>query len=112
VVAINLEDFQLLSRVFSDMSQVENGQSRKTLFRPMHPAQKNPIVSYCNLITLDNSRELAALLRRANRIALVQRPPSLELAVINAGDELPPPSPWRLTIQVEPKRTVSPASTT
>jgi hypothetical protein len=71
----------------------------------MHPAQKNPIVSYCSLITLDNSRELAALLRRATRIALVQRPPSLELAVFNAGDEMPPPSPWRLTIQVEPKRT-------
>jgi hypothetical protein len=53
---------------------------------------------------MDNSRELAALLRRANRIALVQRPPSLELAVVNSGDELPPPSPWRLAIQIEPKR--------
>jgi len=61
---------------------------------------------------MDNSRELAALLRRATRIALVQRPPSLELAVVNAGDEMPSPSPWRLTIQVEPKRTVSPASST
>ena len=61
---------------------------------------------------MDNSRELAALLRRANRIALVQRPPSLELTVVNSGDELPPPSPWRLAIQIEPKRTVSPASTT
>jgi hypothetical protein len=53
---------------------------------------------------MDNSRELASLLRRANRVAITQRPPALELAVINAGDELPPPSPWRLTIQVEPKR--------
>ena len=53
---------------------------------------------------MDNSRELAALLRRATRIALVQRPPALDLAVIHAGDELPPPSPWRLAIQIEPKR--------
>jgi hypothetical protein len=53
---------------------------------------------------MDNSRELASLLRRANKIAIHQRPPSLELAVINAGEELPLPSPWRLTIQVEPKR--------
>jgi hypothetical protein len=69
----------------------------------------------CRQITsnpMDNSRELASMLRRANKIAIRQRPPALELAVINAGDEMPPPSPWRLTIQVEPKRTVSPASST
>jgi hypothetical protein len=61
---------------------------------------------------MDNSRELASLLRRANRVAITQRAPALELAVINADNELPPPSPWRLTIQMEPKRTVSPASST
>ena len=53
---------------------------------------------------MDNSRELASLLRRANRIAILQAPPKLELAVINDGDELPPPSPWRLTLAIEPKR--------
>ena len=52
---------------------------------------------------MDNSRELASLLRRANRLSILQVPPKLELAVVNDGDELPPPSPWRLILQIQPK---------
>ena len=51
------------------------------------------------------SRELEFLLRRAERISVLQRPPKLELAVVNDGDELPPPSPWRLTLQIQQKLT-------
>jgi len=54
---------------------------------------------------MDNSRELASLLRRANRVAL-QSPPALTMAVLQPGDELPAPSPWRLTVAIEPKRVV------
>mgnify|MGYP006906269672 CR=1 FL=1 len=48
---------------------------------------------------MDNSRELASLLRRANRVAIVQSPPALTMTVLPFGEELPPPSPgpsrWR-----------------
>ena len=54
-------------------------------------------------VDMDNSRELASLLRRANRLSILQVPPKLELAVVNDGDELPPPSPWRLILQIQPK---------
>jgi hypothetical protein len=53
---------------------------------------------------MDNSRELASLLRRANRLTILQRPPALEMVVLQPGDELPPPSPWRLTLAIEPKK--------
>jgi len=49
------------------------------------------------------SRELDSLLRRAERISVLQRPPKLELVVLNAGDELPPPSPWRMNLQIQAK---------
>lgn len=52
---------------------------------------------------MDNSRELASLLRRANRLAILQAPPKLELVVVNEGDELPPPSPWLLRLQIQAK---------
>jgi hypothetical protein len=55
-------------------------------------------------VTMDNSRELSSLLRRANRLSILQRPPALEMAVIHCGEEMPAPSPWRLTLQIEPKR--------
>ena len=53
---------------------------------------------------MDNSRELASLLRRANRIAILQAPPALTMTVLQPGDELPPPSPWRLNLVIQPKR--------
>lgn len=53
---------------------------------------------------MELSRQLEQLARRAERITVLQRPPKLELVVIDAGDELPPPSPWRLTLAIEPKR--------
>jgi len=57
------------------------------------------------LNAMDNTRELASLLRRASRVSL-QAPPTLHLAVLQPGDELPAPSPWRLTVAIEPKRVV------
>jgi CubicO group peptidase (beta-lactamase class C family) len=36
-------------------------------------------------------------------MGLVQRPPILEMVVVNGGDELPPPSPWRLNLQIQTK---------
>ncbi|QPN70131.1 hypothetical protein [Synechococcus sp. CBW1108] len=58
---------------------------------------------------MDNSRELASLPRRANRVAILQAPPALSMLMVQPGDELPPPSPWRLTVVIEPKRAASPA---
>jgi len=55
---------------------------------------------------MDNSRELASLLRRANRVVILQSPPALTMMVLQPGAELPPPSPWRLTVAIEPKRVV------
>ena len=52
---------------------------------------------------MDNSRELASLLRRVNRLSILQAPPKLELAVINEGEQVPPPSPWRMTLQIQAK---------
>jgi len=40
----------------------------------------------------------------ANRVAILQSPPALTMAVLQPGDELPAPSPWRVTLQIEPKR--------
>jgi hypothetical protein len=62
-------------------------------------------------VTMDNSRELASLLRRANRLTILQNPPVLELLTVNPGEELPP-SPWRLNLVIEPKRTGGRASST
>lgn len=53
---------------------------------------------------MDNSRELANLLRRANRLAILQAPPALSIVTLQPGEEVPPPSPWRLTVAIEPKR--------
>ena len=53
---------------------------------------------------MDNSRELANLPRRANRLTLLQAPPALSMLIVQPGDELPPPSTWRLTVVIEPKR--------
>ena len=53
---------------------------------------------------MDNSRELASLLRRANRVAILQAPPGLSMVTVQLGEELPPPSPWCLTVAIEPKR--------
>jgi hypothetical protein len=53
---------------------------------------------------MDNSRELASLLRRANRLTILQRPPALEMVVVQPGEEMPPASPWRLNLTIEPKR--------
>jgi hypothetical protein len=50
------------------------------------------------------SRQIEQLARRAERISILQRPPALEMVVLQPGEEAPPPSPWRLTLQVEPKR--------
>jgi hypothetical protein len=55
---------------------------------------------------MDNSRELASLLRRANRVAILQAPPALSMVTLQHGDEITPPSPWRLTVAIEPKRVV------
>ena len=57
----------------------------------------------CTAEEMTISRELELLLRRSKRITLLQRPPKLELVVIGAGDELPPPSPWRLNLLIQPK---------
>jgi hypothetical protein len=53
---------------------------------------------------MDNSRELASLLRRANRLAILQAPPTLSMMMLQPGEELPPASPWRLTLAIDPKR--------
>ena len=53
---------------------------------------------------MDNSRELASLLRRANRLTILQRPPALEMVVLQPGEEMPPASPWRMTLAIDPKR--------
>jgi len=53
---------------------------------------------------MDNLRERASLLRRANRVAILQSPPALTMAVLQPGDDLQPPSPWTLTVTIEPKR--------
>jgi hypothetical protein len=54
--------------------------------------------------TMDNNRELASLLRRANRLTILQRPPALEMVVLQPGEEMPPASPWRMTLTIDPKR--------
>jgi hypothetical protein len=58
-------------------------------------------------LAMDNSRELASLLRRANRVAILQAPPVLSMVMLQPGDELPPPSPWCLTLAVEPRRVIT-----
>jgi len=52
---------------------------------------------------MDNSRELASMLRRVNRVSILQKPPALELAVIKEGEKLPAPSPWRLHLVIQEK---------
>jgi hypothetical protein len=54
--------------------------------------------------TMDNSRELASLLRRANRLTILQRPPALEMVVLQPGEEAPPANPWLLPLLIETKR--------
>ena len=55
---------------------------------------------------MDNSRELTSLLRRANRLTILQRPPALEMVVLQPGEEMPPASPWRMTLTIDPKRSL------
>ena len=60
-------------------------------------------------VTMDNSRELASLLRRANRLTILQRPPALEMVVLQPGEEAPPANPWLLPLLIETKRLRSPS---
>jgi hypothetical protein len=53
---------------------------------------------------MDNSRELASLLRRANRLTILQRPPALEMVVLQPGEEMPPASPWRMNLIIANKK--------
>jgi len=55
---------------------------------------------------LDLSRQIEQLARRIDRVTL-KAPPTLHLAVLQPGEELPTPSPWRLTVAIEPKQVVS-----
>jgi len=57
---------------------------------------------------LDLSRQIEQLARRIDRVTiLIKAPPTLHLAVLQPGEELPTPSPWRLTVAIEPKQVVS-----
>jgi hypothetical protein len=53
---------------------------------------------------MDNSRELASLLRRANRLSIIQQPPTLEMVIMDIDDEKLGQSQWQLTLAIEPKR--------
>ena len=52
---------------------------------------------------MDNSRELASLLRRANRLSIIQQPPTLEMVIVKNYGEAPGQSPWRINLTIEPK---------
>ena len=56
---------------------------------------------------MDNSRELASLLRRANRLSIIQQPPTLEMVIVKHDGEGPPQSPWRINLTIEPKHVAS-----
>jgi len=56
---------------------------------------------------LDLSRQIEQLARRIDRVTILKAPPTLHLAVLQPGEELPTPSPWRLTVAIEPKQVVS-----
>jgi len=55
---------------------------------------------------LDLSRQIEQLARRVDRVTILQAPPTLSMVTVQPGDELPAPSPWRLTVAIEPKRVV------
>ena len=53
---------------------------------------------------MDNSRELASLLRRATRLSVIKKPPTLRLTMLEPGQEAPQePSLWNLTLQIQAK---------
>jgi hypothetical protein len=56
---------------------------------------------------LDLSRQIEQLARRVDRVTILQAPPKLSMVTVQPGDELPPPSPWRMTVAIEPKRVVA-----
>ena len=53
---------------------------------------------------MDNSRELDRLLRRATRLAVIKKPPTLTLTVLEPGQAATQePSLWNLVLQIQPK---------
>jgi len=52
---------------------------------------------------MDNSREIASFRRRANKVSVFKRPPTLEVAVWHQGEESPEEKPWQLRIMIEEK---------
>ena len=55
---------------------------------------------------MDNSRELDRLLRRATRLTVIKKPPTLTLTVLEPGQAATQePSLWNLILQIQPKRT-------
>ena len=55
-------------------------------------------------VDMDNSRELDRLLRRATRLAVIKKPPTLTLTVLEPGQTAPQePSLWNLVLQIQPK---------
>ena len=53
---------------------------------------------------MDNSREIASFRRRANKVAVINHPPQIEVAVWSEGDTPPEEKPWQLRIMVETKK--------
>ena len=89
------EDIKILFYV----SPAGPNSSKKSTLQKSAILRGNP-----SQLPMDNSRELASLLRRANRVAILQAPPGLSMVKVQLGEELPPPSPWCLTVAIEPKR--------
>ena len=50
---------------------------------------------------MDNSREIAGLRRRANKVAVLASPPELTIAVWREGQEPPEEKPWQLKVMIE-----------
>ena len=50
---------------------------------------------------MDNSREIAGLRRRANKVAVSASPPELSIAVWREGQEPPEAKPWQLHVMIE-----------
>ena len=56
---------------------------------------------------MDNSRELDRLLRRATRLTVIKKPPTLTLTVLEPGQTAPQePSLWNLVLQIQTKRSI------
>jgi hypothetical protein len=55
---------------------------------------------------MELSRQIEQLARRTERISILQRPPALEMVVLQPGEEMPPASPWRMTLTIDPKRSL------